>query len=239
MAIATTSRRLIDLGCACAAIACIAVFAATRERIPELPDGMVADSDGVPQLPARASIAAVFARIEGPEDVTGWSVRTLEAELVAQGFHAVAPERLERADATVELIGPLADEREIVEAVLDRELARRDVVYYNGHHFGGRLALHPRGHPIVMLDTCYSTQLYAALAGEAELIGNRARSITGSVYGFADLVAALLARDGASWRALLAPINRAAIARAARRDVYPEPERYGRVGYGQAPADEP
>jgi hypothetical protein len=70
----------------------------------------------------------------------------------------------------------------------------------------------------------------SALADETELIGNRERAITGSVYGFVDLLDALLARDGRDWHTLLAPINAAAIDRAAARSSYPEPERYGRVG---------
>jgi hypothetical protein len=228
MAIAATPRRLIDVAFACALVA--TVFAATRETIPQLPDGVCADTDGIPRLPARATIAAVFATIDGPADVTGWSMGTLESELRALGFEATSPHVFERQDATVELVGPLADDAAIVEQALNRALATHDVVYYNGHHFGGHLSLHASNHPIVVLDTCYSTQLYSELAADTELIGNRERAITGSVFGFSDLLASLLERDGRTWRELLAPVNAAAIDRARVRDVYPEPERYGRVG---------
>ncbi len=147
---------------------------------------------GVPKVPAHPSIAAVFARIEGPEDVTGWSMRTLEDELLAHGFHRIE-NGFERADATVELF-LLEDDEDAVEAALNRELARRDIVYYNGHHFGGGLELRAVGRPIAVLDPCYSTQFYASMSTTAELIGNRERAITGSVYGFVDLLAAARAQ---------------------------------------------
>lgn len=232
MAIATTPRRLIDVVFVCALAACAVIYA-RHDRIPALPD--CAQLDGVPKVPAHASIAAVFARIEGPEDVTRWSMQTLETELLAQGFHRTS-HGFERADATVELV-LLEDDEATVEVVLNRELARRDIVYYNGHHFGGGLELRAAGHPIAILDTCYSTQFYASLSATAELIGNRERAITGSVYGFADLLASLLERNGASWSALLGPLNSSAIDRASRRDVYPEPEHYSYCG--QVPADPP
>lgn len=233
MAIAATPRRLIDVAFACAIAACVVIYA-RRDRIPPMPD--CAQTDGVPELPAHASIAAVFARIEGPEDVTGWSLHTLETEVRALGFRRTSPRVYERSDATLELF-LLEDDEVAVETVLNRELARRDLVYYNGHHFGGGLELHASGHPIAVLDTCYSTQLYSALATTAHLIGNRERAITGSVYGFVDLLGALLERAHARWQTLLAPVNAAAIIRASRRDVYREPEHYSYCG--QAPAVEP
>lgn len=238
MAIAAPPRRLVDLAFVCVIAAC-AVLYARQGRVPELPAGICAETDGVPRLPARASVAAVFARIEGPQDVTSWSMETLASELRAQGFRD-HDGVFERADAIVELIGPLADDEAVVEAALNRELATRDVVYYNGHHFRGRLELRARNHPIAFLDTCNATQFYASLADSTDLVANRSLSITGSVYGFADLLAALLSRREQTWRSLLAPVNAAAIERTAHRDVYPEPERYGRVGYcGQGPAAPP
>lgn len=241
MAVAATPRRLIDLGFASAIAVLAIVYACSREQVPRLPAGVCAETEGFPVVAAHARIAAVFATIEGPEDVTGWSARTLASELARLGFSETSPHQWSRADATVDVIGPLADDAETVETALNRALDRHDIVYYNGHHFGGALELHARNHPIAILDTCWSAQYYAALAGETALIGNRERAITGSVYGFVDLLEALLARDGRSWSSVLAPINAAAIHRAARRDVYPEPEKYGLVGrcQGQAPAIEP
>ncbi len=241
MAIVATPRRLIDLGFASAIAILAIVYACSRDRVPALPDGVCADTDGIPAVPAHVRITAVFATIEGPEDVTGWSMTTLASELASSGFHETTKQRWSRDDATVEVIGPLPDDADTVEAALNTALASSDIVYYNGHHFGGALELHARAHPIAILDTCWSAQYYAELAGETTLIGNRERAITGSIYGFVDLLDALLARDGRSWRTLLAPINTAAIDRAAHRDVYPEPERYGFVGpcQGQVPAIEP
>jgi len=230
VAAAATSRRLIDVGFALAIAATAIAYFSTRDSIPALPAGLCADTDGSQRLPTHARVAAVFATIEGPADVTGWSMGTLESELRQQGFTEARPHVFEREDATVEVIGPLADDEEVVERALNRVLATHDLVYYNGHHFRGGLELHPRDHPIVVLDTCYSTQFYASLASEAELIGNRERAITGSVFGFADLLGTVLERNGRGWRELLAPVNRAAVERASLRDVYREPERYGRVG---------
>ncbi|MBA2544890.1 MAG: hypothetical protein H0V17_34930 [Deltaproteobacteria bacterium] len=144
----------------------------------------------------------------------------------------------------VDLVGPLPDDAEAVTEAIDGALASHDIVYYNGHNFAGELEIDSVvEHRIVVLDTCWSAQHYGAWSDSVELIANSERAITGSVYSFVDLLDGLLARDGRSWRALLAPANASAVDRAALRDqsAYPA-ERYARIArcdQGQAPADEP
>lgn len=271
-------------------IALAILFFTRRDRgVPEMPRGFCAETDGTPALPDRVTIAAVFATIHGPEDVTGWSMTTLGRELEGRGFLRDG-DRYVRADAVVEISGPIEDDADDVGVALERALAQHDIVYYNGHNFGGGLAIdttlegtlvasrepakmpntrtlatspepaktptfiashEPTGAPgvdqprrrMLILDTCYGAQLYSGLAEELVLIANTEKAITGSVFGFVDLLDGLLARDGRGWRTLLAPINAAARDRAALREdsEHPEAERYGLVGrcQGQAPADEP
>jgi hypothetical protein len=236
------TRRLVDVAVVLG-LAITAALAVCRARpVPPMAAGLCADTDGMPRIGSHVSIAAVFSTIEGPDDVARWSLRTLGDELVRRGFTRESPTRYRRFDAIVELVGPLVDDVDTVEAALDHALANFDLVYFNGHNFAGEIDLGARA-KIMIFDSCYSAQYYGELAGEMALIANTERAITGSVYGFVDLLDGLLARDGRSWRALLGPVNAAARARAALREgtEYETPERYGLVGkcHGQAPADEP
>lgn len=239
-------RRLVDV----AVVIALAITGARALRgrpVPALAAGWCADVEGTPRVGEHVAIAAVFSTIEGPDDVAGWSLHTLAGELEGRGFTRISPTRWRRADATVDLVGPLADEAGTVEAALDRALVDHEVVYFNGHNFAGELELDldrsDRADRILVLDTCYSAQYYGELARDRIVIANTERAITGSVYSFVDLLEALLARDGRSWREVLAPGNRSARARAALREgtAYETPERYGRVArcQGQGPADEP
>jgi hypothetical protein len=225
------------------ALLLLGVHALRREVVPAMPEGFC-ERDGAPVIPTHVTIAAVFATIDGPDDVARWSMETLGNELRKRGFREVSMKRFERDDATIEVVGPLPDDADAVTEALDRALAGHDVVYYNGHNFAGELEIDARaGRRIVVLDTCWSAQHYGAWSREVALIANSERAITGSVYSFVDLLDGLLARDGRSWRALLAPANVAATDRASLRidTKYPEPERYGLIGacQGQAPAVEP
>lgn len=196
------------------------------------------------------SIGVVLGRLdnEGLESAD-WTAAQLRRALLARGFvpwPAGASERWHRplpAPATVELYGPLPDRAAALESALATALAAHPVVYYHGHsHRGGLGALADpptAGHRLLVIDTCYSAQFYAAprslaAAPALERIVNRGRSITGSVGSFMPVLDALLAAadtgTGPSWAELLSQMNRRARERAARRPAhsrYAEPERYG------------
>ena len=219
-------RRVVDAGFALAAL--LVGVAEGSPRYAEL-----AHDDWL-------AVAAVFGDIRGERDFTGWSMRTLAAELEARGFRNTRANRYERGDAIVDLIGPLDDDGDTVEAALQAALATHTVVYYNGHAYGGELALSPPdAYRIVMLDSCWSAQHYGHLADKVDLIANTERAVTGSVYSLVALLDGLLARDHATWPELLAPLNADARDRAALRphSRYPDPERYGRVGPCAGPLD--
>lgn len=239
-------RRLIDL----AVVGLVVVggrACASRDHVPPMPEGLCEQVELVPAIPNHVTIAAVFATIEGPGDVAPvaqWSAQMLGDELRHRGFREITAHRFERDDATIDVVGPLPDDADAVTEALARSLASHEVVYYNGHNFAGELEIDSvLERRIVVLDTCWSAQHYGAWSETVELIANSERAITGSVYSFVDLLDGLLARDGRSWRALLAPANAAAVDRASLRDAsaYPEPEHYARIArcdQGQAPAEE-
>lgn len=156
----------------------------------------------------------------------------------------------------VDLLGPLADQPEIIDEVLRQAVTDHRLVYYHGHSQRGRLrgfALGPElGYRLLVIDTCYSTQLYAGDAGgsddggaaggdaaSSDRIVNRGRSVTGSVGSFIGLFDGALAElaprgssPARSWADLLDDMNRRAVERAQRRAPHSElrdPERYGRA----------
>lgn len=201
---------------------------------------------------AAVSIGVVLGRLDndGPESAE-WTATQLRRALLVRGF---APwpgggterwHRLRPVPATLELYGPLPDRAAALEPALALALARHRVVYYHGHSHRGALGalaeLPAAGHRLVVLDTCYSAQLYAAprsgrAAPVSERIVNRGRSVTGSVGSFVPVLDALLAAAetgaGPSWAELLAQMNQRAVERAARRPAsgrLGEPERYGRA----------
>jgi hypothetical protein len=158
----------------------------------------------------------------------------------------------------VDVLGPKAlprrDGAKRVGAALREALASHEVVYLNGHSFGG--SIDALGHSetflsnrygILMLDTCWSTQHYglaaleaSALVPQLDIIVNDRESVTGSVDGFQDLLSGLSrgAKKSArsqrpeAWSVLLSRLNRGADTRAAHRrqiapeNDYPMPERY-------------
>jgi len=239
-----TRRLIVDAGFAIAALV-VGIALLVRDDIPEMLPGLCPVTEGSPRhdLLERddwLAVAAVFADIPGERDFTGWSMRTLATELEARGFRNTMAGRYERADAIVDLIGPLADDGDTVEVALQAALASHTVVYYNGHAYGGELALSPpEDYRIVMLDSCWSAQHYGHLADRVDLIANTERAVTGSVYSLVGLLDGLLARDHATWPELLAPLNADARDRAALRprSRYPDPERYGLVGPCARPLD--
>lgn len=75
------------------------------------------------------------------------------------------------------------DDEALVGRAIDMALRDHEVVYYTGHNFQGRLAFEiPSAHRTLIMDTCYSTQLYSRYAREGlDLITNDKASITGSI----------------------------------------------------------
>jgi hypothetical protein len=241
-------RRVVNAGFALAMLI-VGLALLLRDDVPDMLPGLCPAVDASPRYDQLErddwlAVAAVFADIQGERDFTGWSMDTLAAELEARGFRASRSGRYERTDAIVDLIGPLEDDGETVEAALQAALASHTVVYYNGHAYGGELALSPPdAYRIVMLDSCWSAQHYGHLSDRVDLIANTERAITGSIYslvGLLDgLLGGLLARRHASWPELLAPLNADARDRAKLRPQsrYPDPERYGLVGPCTHPLD--
>jgi hypothetical protein len=75
------------------------------------------------------------------------------------------------------------DNELVVAAALGKALEDHEVVYYTGHNFQGRLSFAiPSADRTLIMDTCYSTQLYARYAREGlDLITNDKMSVTGSI----------------------------------------------------------
>lgn len=237
-------RRVVDASFAIAALV-VGLALLLRDDVPEMLPGVCPATDGSPRYAELErddwlAVAAVFGEIQGERDFTGWSMRTLAAELEARGFRNTMADRYERADAIVDLVGPLDDDGDTVEAALQAALATHTVVYYNGHAYGGELALSPPdAYRIVMLDSCWSAQHYGHIADKVDLIANTERAVTGSIYSLVALLDGLLAGHRASWPELLAPLNADARERARLRpdSRYPDPERYGLVGPCAGPLD--
>lgn len=206
----------------------------------------------------RLDVAAVFGQMDpgglGADDEGLWSTEAFVEALEDRGFTR-GGDRLEgdihgrpvavtvfRPDA-FSLDRPEAERR----GLLREALAEYEVVYINGHAFQGALdvlddptAYRPH-YRVVVLDVCWSWQLYVRPVLDAQRGGRRAhvvsstnRVVTGSVYSFVWLLDELaLARGG--WRATIAAMNALAARRAIDRHAQVEPhlrapERYGVSG---------
>jgi hypothetical protein len=199
-------RTAIDLVVALVVGSAVA-WAAVQDREPPMPDDLcTTDEPAVTQ----GRLAIVVANLRAPGDTrdepNAWSA----AELARRYPHA----DLVRAP----------DNEFIVAAAIGKALADHDVVYYTGHNFQGRLSFAiPAAHRTLIMDTCYSTQLYARYAREGlDLVTNDKMSITGSIETLL-----LVLR-----RASFAEINARAKARAAKRPPalkLRQPEHYRRV----------
>ena len=222
MADRAAARLAIDLGFAAAVLACgIATY--VLSGTPSVPEGVCRLDTGSPRYPAlladgRITIAAVFGELKGgPGDRNAWSYQALTVALRERGFVEVTPARFERGDLAIDL-QLLPDDPVRLTAALTAALADHDLVYYNGHNEGGALDVRvPDDYRVIVMDTCFSTQLYSArLAGaNRDVIGNRQRSITGSVQSLLVLVDGLGER--VTWHTMLAEMNRFSDERARMR----------------------
>ena len=179
-----------------------------------------------------------------PTSPTGWSrfVGTLDVGLRIR-VDVIGPDALPRTQGAKH-----------VSKALREVLASHELVYLNGHSFRGAIAalgevqtFASEHYGVLMLDTCWSTQLYGLAALRAskamprlDIIVNDEESVTGSVFGFSTLLRSLSAgakRFGrnqrvAPWGVVLGELNRLADTRAdLRRRMepgtdYPDAERY-------------
>jgi len=237
-----STRRLIDAGFAIALLAAgaLAVHAWTRDEPPAMPDGICVDTGSV--LPtndgARIEVAALFGQLEPGDpdrDPALASVRFLTASLEERGYRR-AGDRYEHRTAdgaviSIDILGPSAlrhDDLAATGRAIDRALHDHAVVYYNGHSYDGGLRFEPAGtRRLLVLDACWSTQLYGERLVDANLdvIGNTERSITGSVESLLHVLDGLEDQRVIS----IAAMNAAATDRAERRrsSEFPEAEHYG------------
>jgi hypothetical protein len=207
--------------------ACIAAVALADDR-PALPHDLCA-GDGVPAYGAlladgRLAIAAVFGRIDAEPNAP-----VLARALGERGFREHPPGHFERGPIAVDVV-QVIDDRAQVDAALAGVLDR-DIIYYNGHEYGGELAAlaaPPPGAHVLVLDTCWSTQRYSRrlIAPGIDVIGNSERAVTGSVGSFVALLDGLDERR--SWSTLIPAMNAASEQRARTRvhSPFPRPERY-------------
>lgn len=218
----------------------------------------------------RVDVAAVFGQMDEvslqPDDAGEWSADTLEWALLDRGFEASATAdghaRLRgevgarAVDVTLYRPAAFALGRSEAERrqLLREALAEHEVVYLNGHAFQGAWDVlddptaYRAHYRVVMLDVCWSWQLYTEPVLAAQRAGRRAhvvsarnRVVTGSVDALPMLLDALAANR--SWRALLRDLDAAADERAAARHDLVEPrlrpaERYG-VSLGVATGSTP
>ena len=197
---------------------------------PSIPDGVCSATGGEPrfgQLLAdeRITIAAVLAELDDPRH-RAWSRDVLIRALRARGFHEVTPDRFERGMFVIDIVLVTDVRHELTDA-----LATHDVVYYNGHSASGEIPIvAPDEHRIIVLDSCWTTQLYSKrLVGRHDVISNTERSITGSIQSLVILIDGLEARS--SWDSILARLNERAEHRANARglfSVYRSSEHYRR-----------
>ena len=218
----------LDLGFAAAVLACCVAGVAAGP--PSIPDGVCRTTGGAPrfaQLLAdeRITIAAVLAELDEPAH-RAWSRNALVRALRARGFREVTADRFERGELVVDIVLVTAVRHELTEA-----LATHDVVYYNGHSERGEIPIvAPDEHRIIVLDSCWTTQLYSErLVGNHDVISNTERSITGSIQSLVMLIDGLEARS--SWDSIVANLNERAERRATGRgffSVYRSSEHYRR-----------
>ena len=222
MADRAAARLAVDLGFAVAVLACgIATY--VLSGTPAVPAGVCKRDDGGPRYTmlladGRITIAAVFGELRGgPGDRNAWSYQALATALRERGFAETAPDHFERDELAIDL-QLLPDDATRLGAAITHALADHDLVYYNGHNQGGTLEISgPAEYRVIVMDTCFSTQLYSQrLTGpERDVIGNRERSITGSVQSLLVLVDGLHERS--AWRPMLDDMNRLSDERARMR----------------------
>jgi hypothetical protein len=199
-------RAAIDLVVGLVVVGAVA-FAAAQDRDPPMPDDLCSSNEPVA---TEGRLAIVVADLRAPgdtrDDPNAWSA----AELA-------------RRYPTADLV-TVPDNEFVVAAAIGKALVDHEVVYYTGHNFQGRLSFPiPSAHRTLIMDTCYSTQLYARYAREGlDLITNDKMSVTGSIETLP-----LVLR-----RASFAEINARAQARASMRPPATklrQPEHYRRV----------
>jgi hypothetical protein len=234
MADRTAARLAIDVGFVAALIACAVTVYATSGA-PDVPAGVCTADAGAPRYDAmladgRITVAAVFGELSGgPADHNTWSYHAAADGLRARGFTEVDVDRFRLGNVTVDL-ALIADDPAQTTAALAGALASHDVVYYNGHSHSGAIALSPpHDYRVVMLDSCWSTQHYAAglIGPDRDVITNADRSVTGSVESLLILVDTLRARG--SWP--IGELNARAEVRARMRapvSRFKDPEHYRR-----------
>lgn len=195
-------RAAIDL-----VVLAVVGYYVVHDQPPAMPEHLCTSDEPVA---TEGSLAIVIADLRAPdepgEEPNDWS---------AEKLGALYPD----ADLV-----RVADDEVIVGAAIETALRDHQVVYYTGHNFQGHLSFAiPAAHRTLIMDTCYSTQLYSRYARDGlDLITNDKPSITGSIETLP-----LIMRH-----ASFAEINARAKARAAYRPpgskLY-QAERYRRV----------
>lgn len=141
-------------------------FAAANDREPPMPEDLCT-TDVTPATAGRLAIVVANLRAPGDtaKDPNTWSAQEL-ARLYPDADLVTVP-----------------DNELVVAAAIGRALRDHEVVYYTGHNFQGRLSFAiPPDHRTLIMDTCYSTQLYSRYARESlDLVTNDKMSVTGSI----------------------------------------------------------
>lgn len=163
-----------------------------HDQPPAMPDELCTTDE---PAATEGRLAIVVANLRAPDE-PGDEPNAWSAEKLAQLY----------PDAD---IARVPDDERAVSLAIETALREHEVVYYTGHNFQGRLAFEiPSDHRTLIMDTCYSTQLYSRYAREGlDLVTNDRPSITGSIETLP-----LVMR-----RASFAEINARAAARAEKR----------------------
>ena len=207
-------RLAVDLGFAGLAIA-TAIATYVFLQPPDVPDG-ICEGDDVPRYAElyadqRLTIAVVIGELQGgPGDRNAWSYRALVAALRDRGFVETSRDHFEQGDTAID-VQLLPDDRHKLSAALTAALADHDVVYFTGHNQLGELAIDaPDAYRVIVMDTCFSTQLYSArLVGDnRDVIGNRERAVTGSIESVIPIIEGL--RERAAWRPIITELDKRA-----------------------------
>jgi hypothetical protein len=213
------------------------VLAYTYGDAPAMPDDVCETTSGGPRYPqlladGRITIAAVFGQLNdhGRYDLNTASAGALVTALRARGFVETAPSHYEAGEIAIDVAVYPHDNPRIGRA-LTEAFATHELVYFTGHSDDGEITFQvPTDYRIALLDTCWSTQLYSArvTGPDHDVIGNRSRSVTGSVESLVITIDALR-RRAASWQPVLADMNARAVTRARIRaplSRYKAPEHY-------------
>jgi len=221
MADRAATRFVVDLGFTALAIATgIATY--VMSGTPDVP-AQICEGGGAPRYAElyadhRLTVAVVIGELSGGAgDHNAWSYRALVAALRERGYTETSRGHFALDSTTID-VQLLPDDRATLGAALTAALADHDVVYYTGHNQGGGLDIHaPDAYRVIMMDTCYSTQLYSPrLVGPArDVIGNRERAVTGSIESLVTLVDGL--RERAAWQPLIAELDKRAQVRVRMR----------------------